>query len=200
MTEKQTSTADRREAAQFREWLDASGMDNLSEREIELAEQVWLGRAARQRKTSLLTDEERQSLLTWETPHNMATAIYSKTNFALTADDPVLLAALAGVQIHEEVQTRLVKILERFLERQEGYAAAIEDAARIIQINTALNGKIKESLDKTGAAIKNYNSHAEQLARAQGQILRVDGKPDNRPLYMIGIVGLLLLLALFLFR
>lgn len=183
-----------RERSACREWLAANGGDKLTAETRETVEKSWLFRYEQQKKNPLLTDEERKSLITEQLPLRMAHKISDITGYTVSHDDPVLISALGGVQLHEELLNRYFKLFSRFIDRMERYETSIHDAARLNSINAAISSEMKVKIDSLEATIKEYNRNAAQLANKHGQILRVDSsKSDNRALYAILIVGFIII-------
>lgn len=181
-----------RERSACREWLAANGGDKLTAEARETAEKSWLFRAEQQKKKPLLTPEERKSLLTVQLPHDLAQKISYTTGYTVSHDDPVLIAALGGVQLHEELLNRYFKLLSAFTDRMERYESNIQDAARLMSINAAMAAEMKTAFDKSAKTMQQYNESAAKLADKHGQILRVDttnGDGNKTVLYLVAIVG-----------
>lgn len=187
-----------RERSACREWLAANGGDKLTAEARETAEKSWLFRAEQQKKKPLLTNEERESLLTVQLPHDLAQKISYETGYTVTHDDPVLIAALSGVQLHEELLNRYFKLLSAFVDRVERYESNIQDAARLMSINAAMSVEMKAAFDKSAKTMQQYNESAAKLADKHGQILRVDtgGGKNNAVIYMVAIVGVIVCVLL----
>ncbi|MDK4565710.1 hypothetical protein QG053_11850, partial [Kingella kingae] len=113
--------------------------------------------------------------------------------YPVAHDDPLIIAALCSVVLHENLQNREILLIERLIERMERYESNIQDAARLLNINTALSAEMKAGLDISAKQIATYNSNAAKLADKHGQILRVENNGGTRLLATIITVGFVML-------
>lgn len=188
-----------RERSACREWLGQNDGDKISAAEREIAEKAWIYRAEQQKKKPFLSEAEKASVLKRETADKIAFRLSHELGYPVPNDDPMITVALSSIVLHENLQTRDILLIERLIERMERYESNIQDAARLLSINTAISAKIKQGVDTSASRIAEYNSNAAKLADKQGQILRVDNsRSDNRILYTILIFGFIALVLLIL--
>jgi len=190
-----------RERSACREWLNANGGDKMNAAEREAAEKAWLCRAEQQKKKPFLSPSDKENIITPETAEKLAWRLSSRLGMNVDKEDPILISALSGVVLYEELQNRQMMLLERLVERMERYETELQDAARLLQYNAAFNADMKKGLDDSLKKIDGFNVNAAKLADKHGQILRVDSS-DSRALYLIGFFGVVIcaLLAVLAFK
>lgn len=180
-----------RERSACREWLNANGGDKMNAAEREAAEKAWLCRAEQQKKKPFLSEADKKNIIYPETAANIAWRLSNDLGYPVTEDDPLLISALCGALLHEDLQKRQMMLLERLVERMERYETELQDAARLLQYNAAFNAEMKKGLDDSLKKIDGFNVNAAKLADKHGQILRVDSG-DSRALYLIAFFGVVI--------
>lgn len=180
------------EKAACEKWINETKPDAAAA-ERETVQKIWLTLAERKKAAPFLTDKEKESVLHDKTRFDVAGKIQSLSGVDVAADDPVLIAALGGIALHEELQKRQILILERFLDKLEKQNEQMEFLANQLDANRKnLNG-ISTVFSKMEQQIEAYNKKAAAISEKHGQILMVGSSSvSNRNFYALCVVMVVL--------
>ncbi|EMT3094502.1 hypothetical protein P5U49_000168 [Neisseria gonorrhoeae] len=138
-----------KERTACRVWIEENNGYQWTAVEREIAEKAWIARAALKKGMPFLSEEEKTTVLNATTLDEVVFNLSQKLGYPVMRDDPLLISALAGVILHEKIQSRNVLLVERLIERMERYESATQDVALEIResqkkLIDSLLSKLKE--------------------------------------------------------